>query len=631
MKNRIFSLFLVLTMIFATASTAMASVTGSYEEASNEVTITGQLSANKAGSFVTMMLLALDGDDVKDIEYVKKAVVAEDGTYEFNFKVTDKKNSELEKYTLRVNEAGEDVTNTVLDIIADPNRIDITNPDNVLPVADAKIKADNQRVYVKGNIGAEYYGEMVSLMLIYPKGNQDTKIGYVDITTVDADGNYEFKFKFTPPTGNLEDYYVRINKAGQEVSNTLVEAISSNEKLYTIEAKLTETGVTAKYDTVYSGNYGIDPSVVTSSNYVQILAFYDKDSRLTGLKKQNIDSDVIYTTSGDEITVSLSDDVPENTAFVKGFLWENITTIIPVLGAEKVKAGERIVCWGDSLTYGSGGGEPADVTGGVAVRYPDVLAELTGKTIVNYGIGGDSAVTIASRQGGVKMLLDEALNIPAETESTEVKIKSELGIELNLLRNDLQGSRGVNPVTINGVEGKISRVDTTEDDVTTTKYYFTRSEAGEAVTAAADSVVLPASMTNGSREDLNIIFIGQNGGYPNSNVEGLMSVIDKMIANLNSDRYVVVGLTTSQRRAYEPIMQRKYGAKYINMREWLASNEAIESIGLTNKLSDEDKSSILAGNVPSILRADDVHLNSYGYRLFANKIYEKLQELSYID
>ncbi len=624
MKGRIFSLLLALTIVFANISTALASVTGSYEEVSNEVTITGQLGADKAGSIVTMMLLALEDDEVKDIEYVKKATVAADGTYEFNFRVLDKSNSEIEKYTLRVNEAGEDVTNTVLEIIADPNVIDITNPDNVLPVADAKIKADNSRVYIKGNIGSEYYGETVSLMLIYPKGDKNTKIGYVDLTTVDVDGDYEFKFKFNPPTGNLSDYYVRINKAGEEVSNTLIEAVAESERLYSIGAKLTENGVTAKYDTVYSSNYGVDVAAVTSSEYVQFLAFYDADNRLISVKKQDIDSDVVYTASGDDVVVTLSDNIPEGTVTVKGFLWESTVSMVPVLEEKSVKAGEQIVCWGDSLTYGAGGASPSEVTGGVAVRYPAALSELTGKTVRNYGIGGDTAVTIASRQGGVKMLLEEDLAIPADTEKTEIKIKSELGLALDLLRSDdTRGAKGLNPVTINGVEGTISKSGTT--------YYFARSEAGEAVTAAADSVVVPASMTSGVRDDINIIFIGQNGGYPNSDVEGLITVIDKMIANLNSDRYVVVGLTTSQRKSYEPVMQSKYGAKFINMREWLVSDEAIESVGLTASLSDEDKTSLAAGNVPAILRADDVHLNSYGYKLFADRVYEKLQELNYVD
>ena len=56
-----------------------------------------------------------------------------------------------------------------------------------------------------------------------------------------------------------------------------------------------------------------------------------------------------------------------------------------------------IVCYGDSLTYGSGG---------EGVSYPSVLEECLRKNriyipVVNMGIGGENTVTIAGRAGAI--------------------------------------------------------------------------------------------------------------------------------------------------------------------------------------------------------------------------------------
>ena len=65
-----------------------------------------------------------------------------------------------------------------------------------------------------------------------------------------------------------------------------------------------------------------------------------------------------------------------------------------------------IVCWGDSLTYG---------TGGEGVTYPSVLADETGLTVYNYGVCGEKADQIAVRMGLYPMTTG-AFTIPAERE-----------------------------------------------------------------------------------------------------------------------------------------------------------------------------------------------------------------------
>ena len=52
-------------------------------------------------------------------------------------------------------------------------------------------------------------------------------------------------------------------------------------------------------------------------------------------------------------------------------------------------AGENIVCFGDSLTYGTGASQGMD--------YPTQLSRLIGRPVINAGIPGDTTATALAR------------------------------------------------------------------------------------------------------------------------------------------------------------------------------------------------------------------------------------------
>ena len=81
-----------------------------------------------------------------------------------------------------------------------------------------------------------------------------------------------------------------------------------------------------------------------------------------------------------------------------------------------------IVCWGDSLTYGSGGN---------GTSYPSVLEECLRNErmyipVVNMGIGGENTVTIAGRAGAVPFRLKE-FTIPTESIPVEIFFQEDEG------------------------------------------------------------------------------------------------------------------------------------------------------------------------------------------------------------
>lgn len=309
---------------------------------------------------------------------------------------------------------------------------------------------------------------------------------------------------------------------------------------------------------------------------------------------------------------------------LKMFLWDNLSGLTPLLQSEESEARSNeeintITCWGDSLTAGAGGN---------GTSYPGVLGDLLADrnvSVYNMGVGGETAYTIAGRQGAIPMEVN-AFTIPADTTKTEITFAN-----ANTVQPLLQGgSNSINPCYINGVEGTITYEG--PQGVYTwvegeSKYYFTRSAAGNETPVEQGTKVTTNAM-NSRRGDTAVIFVGQNGP---ADIDELISIQKEMIAYNGSDNYLIVGLTTGNvnyRSAMEAAMKNTYGAKYLNLREYMSSAEAFEDANLTP--SQEDLNSMMNGSVPAIFLSDTVHFNAAGYKLIGNKIYEKLIELGYI-
>lgn len=277
-----------------------------------------------------------------------------------------------------------------------------------------------------------------------------------------------------------------------------------------------------------------------------------------------------------------------------------------------------ITCWGDSLTYGAGGH---------GTTYPKVLAKLTGLKVYNMGVGGENTITIACRQGARRMMVNN-ITIPATTDKVQVGSYNDFyDNDGNVIAPLLQGDSGINTCSIKGVTGVLSIERDGEDD-STVKYYFKRNKSGEGVVISEPTpIITEASISR--RDDITIIFIGQNGGY--KNIDDLVVQQRKMIEYAGHDRFIILGLTTSSadhRRELEERMINEYGDKYINLREYL-STEGINEAGL--KATDVDLDMMNRGIVPNSLLYDEVHGNKYFYKLIGKQVYKKIIELNYLN
>jgi len=269
---------------------------------------------------------------------------------------------------------------------------------------------------------------------------------------------------------------------------------------------------------------------------------------------------------------------------------------------------KNITCWGDSLTRGVG----------ATISYPSVLQALVGEnvTVINMGVGGENSQTIAARQGGMPMIVD-TFTIPAETTPVTITFKN---YDKNIVTPGLQhGFIGVNPVTINGVEGNLS--------VSNGVYSFTRSTSGSTVDIDRPSAIITNAMRN-NRDDIVVMWLGQNDGTNDAtNIIRLEQLMVDYLTNVNK-QYFIIGLSTINEEYRSPMeaqFLKAFGRRFINIRDYL-SKYGMDDNGL--KPTQTDISQMSVGQVPDSLRVDPTHLNDFGYASVAKAVHSRLLEFN---
>ena len=300
---------------------------------------------------------------------------------------------------------------------------------------------------------------------------------------------------------------------------------------------------------------------------------------------------------------------------------------IETINISKINGKETVNCWGDSLTHGVGVGDS------YSKAFPYVLyGLLDGREVINCGVGGENTINIASRQGGLPNIV-KPFTIPANASKVEVKLTNIYGGSTGIL---LQGGSAldpttgkyvmtaqINPCSINGVEGTL----TYENG----KYYFSRSENGESVIVSRPTPLITYAMKS-MRDNINIIWIGTNGGFTTS--AELIECIEAMIDYMSpiNKKYIVIGihhLVSTVTETFETIeknMAMHFGRRYINQRKYMIEY-GLSDAGITPTV--EDTTAISEDKIPPSLLYDTVHYNDKGYNIIANLVVERGKELGY--
>ena len=80
---------------------------------------------------------------------------------------------------------------------------------------------------------------------------------------------------------------------------------------------------------------------------------------------------------------------------------------------------KKIACWGDSITFGQGYSDEAQLTNGGQIMdisgwtYPDTLQYYTGMDVYNLGVSGETSYEIAAREGGLTMFVAKNVTVKA--------------------------------------------------------------------------------------------------------------------------------------------------------------------------------------------------------------------------
>ena len=422
------------------------------------------------------------------------------------------------------------------------------------------------------------------------------------------------------------DYYLIDTNALYDNNLIVVSDKFNQYTYYTVKKEIRNVASITPYVGYYTAKANLKDAIL-------VIAGYDDEGVVKAVN--------FTTTSG-----PADARIDGNYDVVKAFVWNSFSNAKPKTSVVEYISRPVVACWGASITYGQGATNPDTDT------FPAALGSFTGFDSYNMGIGGETQTTIAARQGGVDIKLTKDITIPASgSVAIEFAAYDKDGTYAGVVTPRNASLAGWNPVTINGIEGTLGVV--VNNDVwprVLKSATFTRKAAGEAVNVPAGTQMYTESLKYNEMADIMVIAVSSNGGWSPENTTAndgqsaeLIKLIDKMIANSkNPDKYVIIGLTTQDGTAWNQThsaLSSYYGNHFLNVKNYLASEQALTDAGLTATAT--DKEWIAAGHIPPQLinnpaptmaggtGYDNVHLNSAGYTRMGYAVYQKFIELGY--
>ncbi len=299
-----------------------------------------------------------------------------------------------------------------------------------------------------------------------------------------------------------------------------------------------------------------------------------------------------------------------------------------------------VVCWGDSITegmLGEGVTYPGTLQTLIDQRLIEPIRVKTGyrslkaPIVVNMGVSGERSTEIAARQGGLPAIVTSAFTIPAGT--TPVNFEYASPYKLDTTKLILYCDGGVNPVSIAGVQGKLTKYFDASSD--RSRYRFQRLKAGKVVNVPVGTPMQTAA-SNLYRDYIPIIAMGSNGGW--DTVQDLITQYQLMLNHQTnpSNRFLALGMmenydTNIQKvNAEERVMGQYFGDHYMSIRKELNSR-GLQIAGLSPTAADAQR--IRAGWIPvSLLNKDDLlHYTPTGYAVLGELVYQKMDSLGYFN
>jgi lysophospholipase L1-like esterase len=260
---------------------------------------------------------------------------------------------------------------------------------------------------------------------------------------------------------------------------------------------------------------------------------------------------------------------------------------------------------GDSLTAGAGG-----------TAYPTQLATLLGKPVTNMGVGGQISTQIAGRFGGVVPLVTVQGNI----------IPASGAVNVTSMTSTLHNNQGPGSVTgsIGGITGVLTATafDGNGNPTATT---FTRSVAGTATAVDANT---PFIISTSDARDFGtaVLWLGRNNFSSGAQVKADIQACVEFLKTQDR-RFVVLSVLNGSGENvgtanYNAITTLNNDLKALYPRNYIDVRAAL--VRAYDSSQTQDVTDFGNDVPPTSLRSDGIHLNTAGYGIVANAVYNFL-------
>lgn len=247
--------------------------------------------------------------------------------------------------------------------------------------------------------------------------------------------------------------------------------------------------------------------------------------------------------------------------------------------------------------------------------YPQLLQSDTNIKTETITLQNASSDEIAQNLFASDVTVQSDFTIPAKKEAVEISLSN----NSSLLNNgDI-----INPVTILDVTGQLTK----QED----KFTFTRNTNGDEVSVPAGTTI-STNFANKEKSDDSIYVIYANNHdelESSDNVSNNIAGINKIINGLNSDRYIVVGVTlqTKYPRALQinNSLASEFGDHFYNFRYDILVNDLTSYITWT----EQDIEEIDMNQIPTSLLDNEGNENNEYYKLFSKCLANKIATLGY--
>ena len=444
-----------------------------------------------------------------------------------------------------------------------------------------------------------------------------TENGTLYVNTYDLSDVYYVK---QIKIANLNDITDEINT----IHNAITIETDTSEKWNSGFAEIVDNTVVPNTSDVYTHykeipvNAGNSYKIHVHTNQY-LYAFILTDSNNTIIKQSTLEEGdrTIYIVISENGTLYVNTYALSNGYYVHYYSDANVNEIKNAIDGITGNV-NKILILGDSQTQRTG--------------YPDkLISDLQNNYIVNhFGMGGASSIDIAYLYNSMTLYANP-FTIPAGTTPVEIVLYSDYaGLIGENTAFGIQSLEGINPCEIAGVKGEIST--SYNPDYSNKKYYFTRLESGTETAVTRPAII----KTNAStiRNNILVVWLGTNDSYTATSPEELFNRISNAIGTIinrnESQKYIVMGLTSKYVYAdyadVNTLLSRHFGYHFLDIADYILKY-GLDDAGITP--TSQDTQDIANGEMPSSLRADDVHFNSAGYNVIGDLLYKRGKTLGY--